>query len=52
MWLLELLLKKQQGVTVVEYALLAAILAILAVAALSFVGTQINTTFSSLVSSL
>jgi Flp pilus assembly pilin Flp len=52
MWLLELLLKKQQGVTVVEYALLAAILAILAVAALSFVATQINTTFSSLVSSL
>jgi pilus assembly protein Flp/PilA len=52
MWLLELLLKKQQGVTVVEYALLAAILAIVAVTALSFVGTQINTTFSSLVSSL
>ena len=38
--------RSQAGVTMIEYALIAALIAVVAVVALTSIGTQINTTFS------
>jgi pilus assembly protein Flp/PilA len=40
------LLKNQLGVTAVEYALIAALIAVAAIAAFTLVGTRLSTTFS------
>ncbi len=44
--------QKQQGATVIEYALIAALIAIAAIAAMSTVGTNVSTKFSTAGSAL
>ena len=38
--------KSEKGASMVEYALLAALIAVVALAAITFLGTQASTTFS------
>jgi pilus assembly protein Flp/PilA len=40
------LIKDESGVTAIEYALIAALIAVAAIAAFSAVGTSLSTTFS------
>ncbi|HEX3432257.1 MAG TPA: Flp family type IVb pilin [Rhizomicrobium sp.] len=42
----------QSGVTAIEYGLIAALIAVVIIAAVSTVGTNLSTTFSSVASSL
>jgi pilus assembly protein Flp/PilA len=46
------LLKNESGVTAIEYALIAALIAVAAITAMSLVGTGLNNTFSSISSKL
>jgi pilus assembly protein Flp/PilA len=42
------LIRDESGVTAIEYALIAALIAVAAIAAFTLVGTSLSTTFSSI----
>ena len=44
------LVQDNQGVTAIEYALIAALIAVAAIAAFSLVGTNLSSTFSAIAS--
>jgi pilus assembly protein Flp/PilA len=46
------LLKDESGVTAIEYALIAALIAVAAIAAFTAVGTSLSTTFTNIANSL
>ena len=46
------LIKDQSGVTAIEYALIAALIAVAAIAAFTVVGTNLSSTFSYVASKL
>jgi pilus assembly protein Flp/PilA len=46
------IVKDQSGVTAIEYALIAALIAVAAIAAFTVVGTNLSTTFSTIASKL
>lgn len=46
------LIDNESGVTAIEYALIAALIAVAAIAAFSLVGTNLSTTFSTVASQL
>jgi|1186.fasta_scaffold1129883_2 pilus assembly protein Flp/PilA len=46
------LLKDRSGVTAIEYALIAALIAVAAIAAFTLVGTSLSSTFSAVASQL
>jgi pilus assembly protein Flp/PilA len=46
------LTKNQSGVTAIEYALIAALIAVAAIAAFTLVGTNLSTTFSTIAGQL
>jgi pilus assembly protein Flp/PilA len=46
------LLQDESGVTAIEYALIAALIAVAAIAAFTLVGTNLSTTFSYVASQL
>ena len=46
------LIKNEEGATAIEYGLIAALIAVAIITAVSTVGTQLNETFSSVGSSL
>ena len=46
------LIEDSSGVTAIEYALIAALIAVAAIAAFTFVGTSLSTTFSYVASQL
>jgi pilus assembly protein Flp/PilA len=50
-WVREFL-ANQSGVTAIEYALIAALIAVAAIAAMSLVGTHLSTTFSNIATRL
>jgi pilus assembly protein Flp/PilA len=52
MCVLQRLLQDRFGVTAVEYALIAALIAIGAIAAFTLVGTRLSTTFSTIANKL
>ena len=46
------LIKNESGVTAIEYALIAALIAVAAIAAFTLVGTNLSTTFSTIAAKL
>jgi pilus assembly protein Flp/PilA len=46
------LFKNEKGATAIEYGLIAALIAVAAITALTAVGTQLNTTFTSVSTNL
>lgn len=50
--LLSNLMRDESGVTAIEYALIAALIAVAAIAAFTIVGTNLSTTFSTVASKL
>ena len=50
--LLRNLAKDESGVTAIEYALIAALIAVAAIAAFTLVGTNLSTTFSTIAAKL
>ena len=46
------LFKNEDGATAIEYGLIAALIAVAAIAAMSAVGTQLSTTFNSVSTNL
>lgn len=46
------LLRDEEGVTAIEYALIAALIAIAVIATVTLVGTQLNVVFSSICAAL
>ncbi len=50
--LLTNLVKDESGVTAIEYALIAALIAVAAIAAFTLVGTNLSTTFSTIAAKL
>ena len=46
------LIRDESGVTAIEYALIAALIAVAAIAAFTLVGTQLSTTFSTIANKL
>jgi len=50
--LLTNLVKAESGVTAIEYALIAALIAVAAIAAFTLVGTNLSTTFSTIAAKL
>ena len=46
------LVQDKQGVTAIEYALIAALIAVAAIAAFTLVGTNLSTTFSTIAGQL
>ena len=46
------LVKDESGVTAIEYALIAALIAVAAIASFSLVGTRLSTTFSTIAGKL
>jgi pilus assembly protein Flp/PilA len=46
------LIKETRGVTAIEYALIAALIAVAAITAFTLVGTNLSTTFSSIANQL
>jgi pilus assembly protein Flp/PilA len=50
--LLSKLINNQSGVTAIEYALIAALIAVAAIAAFTLVGTNLSTTFSTIAGQL
>jgi pilus assembly protein Flp/PilA len=46
------LLKDESGATAIEYGLIAALISVAAIAAMTTVGTQLSTTFSKVASNL
>jgi pilus assembly protein Flp/PilA len=51
-WSLKRLFEDSSGVTAIEYALIAALIAVAAIAAFTLVGTNLSTTFSYVASQL
>jgi pilus assembly protein Flp/PilA len=51
-WAISSLIEDSQGVTAIEYALIAALIAVAAIAAFTLVGTNLSTTFSYVASQL
>ncbi len=45
---LKSLIEKDEGVTAIEYGLIAALIAVVIIAALTIVGTELNTTFTAI----
>jgi len=45
-------IKSQKGVTMIEYALIAALVSVVAIAALALVGTQLTAVFTSISTAL
>ncbi|MBZ4219557.1 MAG: Flp family type IVb pilin [Chlorobium sp.] len=45
-------IKSQNGVTMIEYALIAALVAIVAITTLTLIGTNLNTLFNTIASKL
>jgi pilus assembly protein Flp/PilA len=41
-------IEKDEGVTAIEYGLIAALIAVVIIAALTIVGTELNTTFTAI----
>jgi pilus assembly protein Flp/PilA len=52
MKLLTLLLKDENGVTAIEYGLIAALIGVAAIASFTLIGTTLSTTFSTVASKL
>jgi pilus assembly protein Flp/PilA len=52
MKLLTLVLRDQSGVTVIEYALIAALIAVAAIGSFTLIGTDLSTTFSTVANKL
>jgi pilus assembly protein Flp/PilA len=52
MKLLSFLLEDESGVTVIEYALIAALIGVAAIASLTLIGTDLSTTFSTVAGKL
>jgi pilus assembly protein Flp/PilA len=52
MRLFALLLEREDGATAIEYGLIAALIAVAAVSAMTAVGTNLSSTFSSVASAL
>jgi pilus assembly protein Flp/PilA len=52
MKVLALLLKDDTGVSAIEYGLIAALIGVASIAALTLLGTNISTTFNTIASSL
>ena len=52
MCLLQRLLHDRRGVAAIEYALIAALIAVAAIAAFTLVGTRLSTTFSTIANKL
>jgi pilus assembly protein Flp/PilA len=50
--LLSNLIRDESGVTAIEYALIAALIAVAAIAAFTLVGTNLSTTFSTVAAKL
>jgi pilus assembly protein Flp/PilA len=50
--LLRNFVKDESGVTAIEYALIAALIAVAAIAAFTLVGTNLSTTFSTIAAKL
>ena len=50
--LLSNLFRDESGVTAIEYALIAALIAVAAIAAFTLVGTNLSTTFSTIAAKL
>jgi pilus assembly protein Flp/PilA len=50
--LLSNLIRNESGVTAIEYALIAALIAVAAIAAFTLVGTNFSTTFSTIAGKL
>jgi pilus assembly protein Flp/PilA len=50
--LISRLLRDQEGVTAIEYALVASLISIVAVTLMRTIGTSFNTTYSNIASSL
>jgi pilus assembly protein Flp/PilA len=50
--LLSNLMRDESGVTAIEYALIAALIAVAAIAAFTIVGTNLSSTFSTVASKL
>ena len=50
--LLSYLVRDESGVTAIEYALIAALIAVAAIAAFNLVGTNLSTTFSTIAAKL
>ena len=50
--LLSKLVRDESGVTAIEYALIAALIAVAAIAAFTLVGTNLSTTFSTIAAKL
>lgn len=46
------MLKDTEGATMIEYAILASLIAVVSIAAITTVGTSVNTTFTTVGSSL
>lgn len=46
------LIKNESGVTAIEYALIAALIAVAAIAAFTLVGTNLSTTFNAIAGKL
>jgi pilus assembly protein Flp/PilA len=46
------LIRNEEGATAIEYGLIAALIAVAAVGAMSALGSQINTTFSQVASAI
>jgi pilus assembly protein Flp/PilA len=46
------LIRNESGVTAIEYALIAALIAVAAIAAFTLVGTNLSTTFSTIAAKL
>ena len=45
---LKSLIEQDEGVTAIEYGLIAALIAVVIIAALTIVGTELNTTFTAI----
>ncbi len=49
---LKSLIEQDEGVTAIEYGLIAALIAVVIIAALTIVGTELNTTFTAISTAL
>lgn len=52
LWTLTRLIKDKEGVTAVEYGLIAALVAVVIIAAVSVLGTTLSTLFSTVATSI
>ncbi len=49
---LQTFVRREEGVTAIEYGLIAALIAVVIIAALTIVGTELNTTFTNIQTAL